>query len=81
MKILFVGDLSSYARARQRFLAMQDLGHVVQGLSSVLLETELDLDYKPSLLYLISRKLGYPVDVVGLNEELLPTIVEFQPDL
>jgi spore maturation protein CgeB len=81
MKILFVGDLSSYARARQRFLAMQDLGHVVQGLSWVLLETEVDLDYKPTFWQRICRKLGYPVDVVGLNEELLPAIAEFQPDL
>jgi spore maturation protein CgeB len=81
MKILFVGDLSNYARARQRFLAMQDLGHLVKGLSWVLLETELDLDYKPTLWHRIRRKLGYPVDLVGLNEELLPTIIEFQPDL
>jgi hypothetical protein len=35
MKILYVGDLSSYARARQRFLAMQELGHLVEGISSV----------------------------------------------
>jgi hypothetical protein len=81
MKILFVGDLSSYARARQRFLAMQDLGHVVKGLSWVLLETELELGYKPPLWQRICRKLGYPVDVVGLNEKLLPAIIEFQPDL
>lgn len=81
MKILFVGDFSSYARARQRFLAMQDLGHLVKDLSWVLLETELDLDYKPPLWQRICRKLGYPIDVVGLNKKLIPTIIEFQPDL
>ncbi|PSO51667.1 MAG: hypothetical protein BRC34_14850 [Cyanobacteria bacterium QH_1_48_107] len=41
MKILYVGDLSSYARARQRFLAMQELGHLVEGISSVPIEKEL----------------------------------------
>lgn len=81
MKILFVGDLSSYARARQRYLAMKDLGHLVKGLSWVLPETELDLDYKPTLWQRICRKLGYPIDVVGLNKKLIPTIIEFQPDL
>jgi hypothetical protein len=81
MKILFVGDLSSYARARQRFLAMQDLGHLVKGLSWVLLETEVDLDYKPTLWQRICRKLGYPVDVVGINKQLIPAIAEFRPHL
>jgi spore maturation protein CgeB len=81
MKILFIGDLSSYARARQRFLAMQDLGHVVQGLSWVPLETELVVGYKPKLWHRVRRKLGYPVDVVGLNKKLLPAIAEFQPQL
>jgi spore maturation protein CgeB len=81
MKILFIGDLSIYARARQRFLAMQDLGHLVKGLSWVLLDTELEVGYKPPLWQRIRRKLGYPVDVVGLNRKLIPTITEFQPDL
>jgi spore maturation protein CgeB len=81
MKILFVGDLSSYARARQRFLALQDLGNLVKGLAWVLLETELDLDYKPNLWQRVRRKIGYPVDVVGLNNQLLPAISKFRPDL
>jgi spore maturation protein CgeB len=81
MKILFIGDLSSYARSRQRFLAMQDLGHAVEGLSWVPLETDLDPSYKPMLWERIRRKVGYPVDLVGLNKNLLPAIAQYQPDL
>jgi spore maturation protein CgeB len=81
MKILLVGDLSSYARTRQRFLAMQDLGHSVKGLSWVPLETESDPSYRAKLWERIRRKVGYPVDLVGLNKKLLPAIAEYQPDL
>lgn len=81
MKILFVGDFSSYARARQRFLALQDLGYCVKGLSWTLLETDLDSSYRPALWERIRWKLGYPVDLVGLNMKLLPVIAEYQPEL
>jgi spore maturation protein CgeB len=81
MKILFVGDLSSYARARQRFLAMQDLGHLVEGRSWVQLETELIPGYKPNIWTRIRRKIGYPVDAVGINQTLIPHIAKFQPNL
>jgi spore maturation protein CgeB len=81
MKILFVGDLSSYARARQRFLAMQDLGHLVEGRSWVPLETELIPGYKPNIWQRIRRKIGYPVDTVGINRTLIPNLAEFQPNL
>jgi spore maturation protein CgeB len=81
MKVLFVGDLSSYARSRQRFLAMQDLQHIVEGRSWVQLETEFIPGYKPSLWRRIRRKIGYPVDVVGINQALIPHIAEFEPDL
>jgi spore maturation protein CgeB len=81
MNILFVGDLSSYARARQRFLALQDLGHSVVGLSWVPLETELEPEYKPPLWQQILRKAGYPVDLVRLNQSLEPNIARHQSDL
>jgi spore maturation protein CgeB len=81
MKIIFVGDLSSYARARQRFLALQDLGHSVVGLSWVPLETELEPGHKPPLWQRILRKAGYPIDVVGLNHSLEPAITQHQSDL
>jgi spore maturation protein CgeB len=81
MKILFVGDLSSYARARQRYLALQDLGYRVEGLSWVPLETELESDYKPPLWQRILRKAGHPVDLVGLNQSLEAAIAEHQSDL
>jgi spore maturation protein CgeB len=81
MKILFIGDLSSYARARQRFIAMQDLRHLVKGISWVLSETELDVAYKPKLWQRVRRKIGYPVDLVELNKKLLPAISKFRPNL
>ncbi|MGB8699954.1 MAG: glycosyltransferase [Thermosynechococcaceae cyanobacterium] len=81
MKILFIGDLSSYARARQRFLAMQDLGHLVEGRSWVPLETELIPGYKPNIWQRIRRKIGYPIDTVGINQNLIPHLAEFQPNL
>jgi spore maturation protein CgeB len=81
MKILFVGDLSSYARARQRFLAMQDLGHLVEGRSWVQLETELIPGYKSNIWRRIRRKIGYPVDTVRINQTLIPHLAEFQPNL
>jgi spore maturation protein CgeB len=81
MRIIFVGDLSSYARARQRYLALQDLGHSVAGLSWVPLETELEPNSKPPLWQRVLRKAGYPIDLVGLNRCLEPTIAEHQSDL
>jgi spore maturation protein CgeB len=81
MKILFVGDLSSYARAKQRFLAMKDLGHVVQGLSWVPLEAEINSNYKSKLWERIRYKFGYPIDLVGLNQKLLPVLTDYQPEL
>jgi spore maturation protein CgeB len=81
MRIIFVGDLSSYARARQRYLALQDLGHSVAGLSWVPLETELEPNSKPPLWQRVLRKAGYPIDLVRLNRRLEPTIAEHQSDL
>jgi spore maturation protein CgeB len=81
MKILFVGDLSSYARAKQRYLVMEDLGHTLKGMSWALPETDLNPNYKPSLWVRIRHKLGYPIDSVGLNQNLLPTIASYQPEL
>ncbi len=81
MKILFVGDLSSYARARQRFLAMKDLGHHVEGRSWVPVETEFIPGYKPNLWRRIRRKIGYPIDTVGINQTLIPHVAQFQPQL
>ena len=82
MKILYVGDLSSYARARQRFVAMQELGHLVEGISSVPIEKELaPTTNQPKLWERLRWKIGYPVDLVGLNQKLQPAITDFKPDL
>jgi hypothetical protein len=81
MKILYVGDLSSYARARQRFLAMQDLEYSVKGISSVPSEKELDLTDRPRLWERFRWKVGYPVDLVGVNQKMLEEAELYQPDL
>jgi spore maturation protein CgeB len=81
MRILFVGDLSSYARAKQRYLVMEELGCKLKGLSWVIPETELNPKYKPHFWERLRRKLGYPIDTVDLNQNLLPTIVSYKPDL
>jgi len=81
MKVLFVGDLSSYARSRQRFLAMKKLGYVVEGLPSVLSEAEGIVNCRPSLWSRVCYKLGYPIDTVGINKNLIPAITEHQPDI
>jgi spore maturation protein CgeB len=80
MKILFVGDLSSYARAKQRYIAMKEMGHDVQGLSWVPLETELSPG-KPPLWERIRRKIGYPIDLVNLNQSLPLEVKKNTPDL
>jgi len=81
MRILFVGDLSSYARAKQRYLALKDLGHKLEGISWVPEETDLDANYQPSFWERFRRKVGYPLDLVNLNQKLLPAITKFKPDL
>jgi len=81
MKVLFVGDLSSYARAKQRFEVMQELGYLVKGLSSVTPETERSQNNRPSIWSRIRHKIGYPLDSVNVNEKLIPALTNFQPDV
>jgi len=81
MKVLFVGDLSSYARAKQRFEVMQELGYLVKGLSSVTPETERSQNNRPSIWSRIRHKIGYPLDSVNINEKLIPALTNFQPDV
>ena len=81
MKVLFVGDLSSYARAKQRFEVMQNLGYLVKGLSSVTPETERSQNNRPSIWSRIRHKIGYPLDSVNINEKLIPALTNFQPDV
>jgi len=77
MKILFVAELREHARAKQRLLALQDLGHEVLGISSI---AEKDRD-RPSLWQRIGWKLGYPIDTANLNQKLPEIAQKFSPDL
>jgi spore maturation protein CgeB len=77
MKILFVAELRDHARAKQRLLALQDLGHEVLGISSI---AEGSSD-RPSIWQRIQWKLGYPSDTINLNQKLPEVAQEFMPDL
>lgn len=75
-KILFVAELSNASRAKQRLLALQDLGHQVMPVSTILTE-----DHRPSINERLRWKLGYPIDLVNLNHQLPQLAEEFLPDL
>ncbi|NEP50563.1 MAG: glycosyltransferase family 1 protein, partial [Moorea sp. SIO3C2] len=81
MKILFVGDLSKHARSRQRFITMQNLGHSVDGLPSEPVKNQPMPNYKAKLSQRIRHKIGYPVDLIGLNQKLLVAITNYKPNL
>lgn len=71
MKILFIGDLNSYARTYQRYQAMQDLGHQVIGLSTVPIPTIPGIVGDSTLYFRIRYKLGYPPDRCGVNRKII----------
>ena len=79
MKILFVAELRDESRAKQRWLALKDLGHEVLGCSSIVGSG--NQTNKSTLWQRIRWKLGYPVDTVQLNQVLPKSAQEFSPDL
>ena len=80
-RILFIGDLNSYARSLQRCRAMKELGHKVIALSLVPVGYRLGISKKPSLWIRFCSKVGYPIDVVNINQKLIDTIKREKPDL
>jgi spore maturation protein CgeB len=79
MKILFVAELRDESRAKQRLLALKDLGHTLLGCSSMVASGS--QANKPTLWHRIRWKLGYPLDTVNLNQVLWNSAQEFSPDL
>jgi len=69
MNILFIGDLFPFGRTYQRKRALEELGHSVTAHS---LTTE-DWYYKskPSLLYRVLWKAGFPPDLAQTNKAIL----------
>jgi spore maturation protein CgeB len=78
MKILFVAELRSESRAKQRLLALRDLGYEVKEVSTRPTE---DSSSSPSFLDRVFYKLGYPADLVNLNQWLCKCATDFLPDL
>lgn len=83
MKILFVGDLNDYARAKQRYLALQDLNHYVEGIAAY----PLNEASSRTLLFLFRKflkkvlfKLGYPMDETNVNSRVLEKVESLKPD-
>jgi spore maturation protein CgeB len=80
-KILFLGDLNSYARSSQRYNTLIDLGCKVDGLSFVEPETTSRITPPLRLWSRIRNRLGYPVDETNINERILDYIDHETPDL
>lgn len=78
MKILFIAELRVHARSKQRLLALRDLGYEVKEVSTI---PDENYSHNPSIFERISFKLGYPVDLVDLNNQLCEYAINFSPDL
>lgn len=80
-RVLYVGDLNRYSRSYQRFLAMQELGYEVAGISFVPGSYLPGVSPGPGLWYRLRYKLGYPVDETGVNRFIPAKAQSFKPDL
>lgn len=80
MNILFIGDLNTYARAYQRYKAMQDLGHEVTALATRPVPYRGGID-KPGLWWRVMNKLGYPPDRTGVNYRVLEAAKYQKPEI
>jgi spore maturation protein CgeB len=78
MKILFIAELRIHARSKQRLLALRDLGYEVKEVSTI---PDENYSRNPNIFERISFKLGYPVDLVDLNNRLCEYAINFSPDL
>lgn len=68
-KILFVGDLNTYGRGYQRSRTLKEMGHDVTDISHTKVSLPGVID-TPSLIYRISHKLRFPIDVTNVNREI-----------
>lgn len=78
MKILFIGNLHSYTRTRQRKQALVDLGHNVLACSSA------QINAKETSIPLIDRllwKIGFTRDLTQNNRAIIIHASQFQPDI
>lgn len=80
LKILFIGDLNTYGRGYQRYQTLVRLGHKVEALSHTPVSEVGKID-PPSLSLRVSTKIGFPLDVTGVNEKMIVYASKFDFDL
>jgi hypothetical protein len=81
LRILFVGDLNSYARGPAKIASLRAIGCEVQGLSSSLIGGETRGSISGSVVEKVAWKLGLPLDVTHVQSQLLATLRTWTPDV
>ena len=80
-QIIFIGDLNKYARTFQRYRALKELNYSVEAISSVPIGRIPGVNEGPNLLERIFGKLGYPLDIIGVNKKLIEIMYKSEPDI
>jgi spore maturation protein CgeB len=78
-RILFLGDLNSYARGFAKIAAFEALGCKVRGLSSVLIGGEERGSVPALFIEKVAWKLGLPLDKADVQEQMLATLRTWTP--
>ena len=79
-KILFIGDLRSHTRSSQRYRALREVGHYVNGLSFAALSTPADGGHR-TLLQRVRHRLGLHPDTESINESIISLAGKLSPDV
>ncbi|MEK7635644.1 MAG: glycosyltransferase [Patescibacteria group bacterium] len=78
-KILFVGDLNEYGRCLQRYKTLIDLGHILEGISTV------PVPWRPitdsGLIEKITWKFKMPIDIAGANGKIKEVLKKIKYDV
>lgn len=70
-RILFIGDLNSYGRSYQRYLALIAMEYKVTGLSFAVQNEGSGITNENNLWIRFRQKLGYPIDTTGINQKII----------
>ena len=75
MKILFIGDLNKHGRCLKRYEALFDLGHSVDGLSTVPISEHRGIKCSP-FFERIMWKLSFPLDLTSVNQKIIEAVAQ-----
>lgn len=78
-RILFVGDLNEYGRCLQRYKTLIDLGHILEGISTVPVPWWPITD--SGLIEKITWKLKIPADITGANRKIKEVLKKTKYDV